>query len=153
MLQLVFYEGSQPKTFAERVIATRTRSRFVHAELLFSDGRSFSARAGRTPAVDVIRFPLQTDRCMFVCAPAVAHEDHIRKWCETQIGKRYDYFGLFLGFALPAGLHWNDDQDLWCSEAVTLAMQSDGWMPGDDPYIDPGALFARCMRLGWPVEL
>src|ERR1041384_603850 len=118
-MKLAFHKGS---AIFSRAIEYGTHSPYSHAELLFSDGLSFSARAERTPAVDIIA--PEFDRAWdFVTIPERYDEPAVRQWCEAQRGKGYDW-AEDIAFVLP--FIKEDSNKLMCSGCCTAALQRAG---------------------------
>jgi hypothetical protein len=102
--------------------------KYYHAELLFSDGLSFTSTQmdPGINAVDGCRFKRidynkHPERWDIIDIPADAiEEDRVRNFCRRQLGCRYDYAGC-VRFAIP---FWTEHKDKWfCSEVVTAALQ------------------------------
>lgn len=89
-----------------------------HVELLFSDGMMFSA----SQYEDRVRFKqhnFYSKSWMRIELPITSSQEAIvRDWCETQVGKKYDYLGI-LGFIIP---FIKDNPNKWfCSEVCDEA--------------------------------
>ena len=116
-MKIAFYRAKYG-TWFDKLIALITRSGFSHCELVFSDGTCFSASnrdgvrfatidftSGHWELVDVEVTPAQ--------------ESVIIAWCVRQEGSKYDWIGVFFGWA---GVHQSSK---WfcpeiCSEALMI---------------------------------
>ena len=108
------------------------RDAYSHCELVFSDGLWFSAdaRTGKVRFAKIIEDPLKWDFTE-VRLDTFA-ENKVRRWCERQEGKGYDYLGVFLAAGLYLGI---EDPDCWfCSEICTAALQQVGKLKGVKGY-------------------
>lgn len=117
MLTLAFYKGG--KTLFDKITKLRTNGEHTHVELLFSDGMSFSSSQwdGGT------RFKrIEYDPSKWDLVPVEGiDEGLVRRWCEKQVGKKYDWraiLGLMAGKSNPG-----DADKLFCSEACLAALQ------------------------------
>ena len=137
-MRLAFHKAG--RSIFSRLIRLKTRSIYSHVELVFSDGISFSAREQDHPAVEFIHVRFLPGEWDFIDLDVTQNEEYaIRQRCRSQVGKSYDWLGI-LGFVLPFGEH--DDDDLFCSEAVTRALQVIGYFPAIKPWtISPGKLY------------
>lgn len=132
-MHLAFYTGTR-KGFhglLNRAVRWWTRGPFSHVELVFSDGLAASASG-----VDHgVRFKdIQFDLARWVLVPIDGDEAQSRDWFKANLGKGYDYLGLF-GFLWRP---YNGERDrFFCSEAVALALgYPEGWR------FDPNTLAA-----------
>lgn len=98
------------------------RGGYSHVEIVFSDGLFFSA----SPREGVVRYKRISPDLRnwdFVDFPVSLEQEHeIRAWCDTQVGKKYDWAGVF-------GFVWDcrDDPDEWfCSKICGQAPKSVG---------------------------
>jgi hypothetical protein len=125
-------------SFYDFLIRLRTGSRYVHSEILFTNGVTWRIEPGDHPAVGFHtgeEYP--SDGWDLFCFPA-RNEAAIYEWARTQNGKAYDWIGI-LNYAFPFGE--DDDRDLYCSEGVTLALQKDGWLLDQNAkLVSPGKL-------------
>lgn len=142
-MKLAFHKGTEA---ISRVIEYGTHSPYSHAELVFSDNMSFSARAERTPAVDIIPFDGSDGLWDFVEIPATHYaEAPVRAWCETQKGKGYDW-AADIAFPLPF-VH-DDAHRLMCSGSCTAALQQVGLFKAFTPaQVSPGQLWVMATVL------
>lgn len=136
-MELVFFK--EPHSFIEKAICLKTHSPYYHVEIRFEDGWSWSSRAGQKPAVSFERYPLPENIVTVKINCSALDELKVRHWCRSQVGKSYDYLGI-LGFVVPFGEH--DDNDLFCSEGCSKALQQIGFFKSRKSYlISPGKLF------------
>lgn len=91
---------------------------FSHTELLFSDGKMFSAsQYSNSTRYTKHRFNEENWAYKHVVITS-EQEEIIRKWCDSQVGKEYDYAGA-AGFVIP----FRQARGKWfCSEVVTAAL-------------------------------
>ncbi len=143
-MKLAFHKGAG---LLSRLIEYGTHSEYSHVELLFEgDGRAFSARAERSPAVDIIVPDFSDGRWDFVQIPGRYSEAAARAWAEQQRGKGYDWAADF-AFAIP---HLPDDpaHKLICSGSCTAALQQTGLFREFRPdQVSPGQLYVMAMVL------
>lgn len=126
MIRLCFYRGSE--TFFGRMIRWRLNGPYSHVELEFSDGISWSAKAGEGVRYTCIAYQAQPSGWDFCSVDlTAAQESAVRTWCGHQVGRKYDWLGI-LRFAVP-WLH-DDADDYFCSEACCLALQQAGLLQG-----------------------
>lgn len=134
MLSLCFYKD--PGNFMNWGIRLVTRSKYSHCELLFSDGVSISSssRDGgvRAKTIDFSDGKWDIVRLFWFAKD----EGEVRKWAEAQIGRKYDWSGIF-GFIIKP-VHEND-QRMFCSEFCALAL---GFSPELAAKMSPGALYS-----------
>ena len=125
-------------SFFDWAIRLRTLSKYVHSELLFSDGATWRIEPGDQPSVH-FETGVVYDNANWDKIFIDVEEDMIRAWCVTQVGKNYDWVGI-LNFIAPFGE--NDDNDLFCSEGCTLALQQVGMLKTvTAKLVSPGALY------------
>lgn len=130
----------------DRLIGLWTRGDFSHAELLFSDGKprtqatcfSSSPRDGgcRFKDIDV------TDGKWTLVPLSVCMMDELKveEWCRTQVGKPYDWPGIF-GFVCWPFVR-QDPKRFFCSEVVVAALQQIGMFPGVSAWrVSPNRLY------------
>jgi uncharacterized protein YycO len=137
MLQLAFALGD-PKNFADAAIMRVTNARETHVEILFSDVWSWSSSQW-DGGVRFKRIAYSTAaKWRFVALPTV-DEAKVRAWCELQVGRPYDWWGLM---NMARGkFEGEPDRAMFCSDAVVQACQQDEVFFGvDSKLISPGAL-------------
>lgn len=111
-MQLAFYRGRG--RFVDWLIKYWTQGRFSHVEVVFSDGMCYSS-SPRDGGVRFKKIDLKDEK-WDVLEVDVGDETVVREWCKTQVGKGYDFLGIF-GFAILP--HRNDVQSnrrWYCSE-------------------------------------
>lgn len=111
---MAFYKSNRG-TFLDFLIDAWTGfGGFSHCELMFSDGMSFSS----SPREGICRFKdiKYDDKWIMIDLPYVGSlmESDIRFECSKEVGKRYDYFGIFFNFVIPLNL--DNKYKWWCSE-------------------------------------
>ena len=127
-MDLMFYIASQGD-YADKAIAWATWGRYSHVEIRFSDGMCFSSsgRDGGVRFKQINIAPANWDIVHLSVLP-VQEEAVIRAWCQTQVGKLYDWKGI-LCFFFPGDIQNNNKW--YCSEicAAALREQSIMWFP------------------------
>jgi hypothetical protein len=122
MMKVAFYKVSAPNAGAfDKLISFYTNSIYSHAELIFSTGLSFSSsiRDGGCRYKAIGFDPVSWD---YISLPYITpeREVEIKKFCNSQNGKGYDYVGLFLTQVFPFDL---EDPNRWfCTEIVARAL-------------------------------
>ena len=128
-------------TIYSRIICFRTFGKYSHSEIVFSDGRSFSADEsdGGTRWKDSIMDPDEWDFIDIPCNKT--QEKDIRKFCEGEDGLRYDMIGIGFSF-LPIPIGWQTAEKWFCSEICVAALQQIGYLVGYTPArISPNKLY------------
>jgi hypothetical protein len=143
MIQLAFYRGGPDERWVDLGIKVFSGlGEFCHAELVFSDGVSFSSTA-RDPSLDSagnakpdgtrfkrIDYSAHPERWMLIPVGMphgydgdegyAADEAAIRAFALSELDARYDYAGCFR-FVVP---FWRESPANWfCSEIVTACLQ------------------------------
>lgn len=122
----------------------RIKTKYSHTELIFpEDGISFSSSGYD----DGVRFKhikySHREWWDFVDVPWIDTKKKIqsvRDWCTSQVGKKYDYRGVFGWIILP--FRRQRDDCWWCSEICANAI----WM---NPFrILPGKMYRNHTRMG-----
>lgn len=137
----------------DKLIALRHLGRYSHSEAYFdlTDGRSWSS-SNRDNGVrwKTIEFDKKWE---LVELPVTAEQEaRIAMWCEAQVGRAYDWSGVFT-FVNPFRRH--KESDLFCCEAVVCALQTEGFFAGVDSWkVWPSRLhqMAKELRAGVPVQ-
>lgn len=108
----------------DRSIAWKTKSQFVHAELVLAGPlKSAECFSSRQPNGTGFAYIDLTDSRIWtvVALPVTQRQsDALQDFCDGCGHKSYDWLGI-LGFVLPWGEH--DDHDRFCSEICTEALQ------------------------------
>lgn len=137
-MRLAFYTGTRKGIHGllNRTVRWWTRGPFSHCELIFTAGMSASASG-----VDHgVRFKvIQYDPARWVIIPINGDEAQAMSWFVANMGKGYDYLGLF-------GFLWRPydgrKDKFFCSEAVAAALGfPDAWR------FDPNTLAAAIMKV------
>tara|TARA_R110000868_G_scaffold143817_3_gene362370 strand:- start:693 stop:1193 length:501 start_codon:yes stop_codon:yes gene_type:complete len=148
MVYLAFFKGKA--SFFGRLIRWWTRSPYSHVELAFpfesplfrhppgerwfivysSDEKDGGSRAKvidlRSRDWDLVPVP-------------VPDEAKVLQWCHANLGRRYDFLGIFGMVISPAR---DNPNRFFCSEFCLRAAQEGGWGHGTLPAkTSPGALF------------
>jgi hypothetical protein len=127
-MRVYFYKGK--KRLFDRLVSWWTKGDFSHVEIEFSDGYSYSSSV-RDGGVRKKKIDYKPEHWEILVIPNTTgmlvkkDEFHIKEFLEVQLGKKYDYFGLF-GFILPP----LDDipERYFCSELIADALDlPDAW--------------------------
>jgi hypothetical protein len=112
-MQVIFYVAKYG-TWQDGIVAHWTRGPYSHCELLFSDGMAFSSspRDGGTRFKQIEFKPHHWD--LYPLSVDGEKEAAIRLWCEGQLGKKYDWLGIF-GFVVKNSAI-QDPKKWYCSE-------------------------------------
>lgn len=116
----VIFLKKDPGIFAS-LIRLWTRSNYDHCELLFNDNLRFRAIDGSLSGYN--KAPIDPT-CWDVVNVNIdlIDEAKIKKWCDSEVGRAYDWVGIFFSQFLPFGWHSNDKW--FCSEIATAALQN-----------------------------
>lgn len=120
----------------DKLVSLWTRSPYSHCELIFSDGTSFSSssRDGGVRFKQVKYVSGRWDVMLF----ETEYEVEMRQWCDSQLGKKYDYLGILSHVIM---LPFIQDNSRWyCSEICSAALQIGNFYCGKTT-ISPGCLF------------
>ena len=133
MLRLAFYKD--PGSFINWAIRLVTRSKYSHVELVFSDGISISS-SNRDGGVRSKQIDYSDGKWDLIDLPKYSpYERAIRVWAEKQIGRGYDWPGVF-GFIFK-DIH-ADDTKMFCSEFCARALGLD---KDEAAHTSPGKLY------------
>ena len=147
-MKIIFYNGH--KTLFSHLIYFKQRyldgvskevAKYTHVELLFSDKVMYSS-SERDRGVRGRYMPKLKDHWDIVdIKMSESSEQKIRNWCESQDGLKYDITGIV--FAQILKTNWFLQDDEWfCSEFVTAALQEIGLCPNVAPHmITPADLY------------
>ena len=123
-----------------------TRHWTNHVDLVLDNGDVISA----LPPFGVQRWPqsvlIGAGRHHDITLPCTeAQRAHVLDFATRQVGKPYDYAGLFLFTLRPS---WNDPSRWFCSELCAAALIDAGIIayPGRIARVSPGRLFKWCSR-------
>lgn len=122
-MEVIFYKAKYGKLF-DKLIAFWTRGEYSHCEIRFSDGNNFSADSWENE-VRFKKFTPSSKKWDTLKIPDyIANEELCRKFCETQVGKKYDWLGIFLSQLIPLNIH--DKNKFFCSEIDAKALSEAG---------------------------
>lgn len=128
-MQIAFYKA-EGKIF-DKLIRWWTGGRYSHCELVFSDGVFFSS----SPRDGGVRYKtIQKDlgKWDFVGIRVDKFDENVlRRWCDSKVGRSYDWLGIALTQALPLGME--DPERYFCSEIIVDALQHIGRFKGFTP--------------------
>jgi hypothetical protein len=129
------------RSFVAGVIRWWTHSPYSHCELIFPDREWFSSdprdNGTRFKRPDNINY-MDWDYLEIATTPG---EDLIiQAWCVSELGCKYDWFGIFYSQFLH--LQREDPHKWFCSEICTAALQRIGSLKDIKPCTqNPGSLF------------
>lgn len=137
-MKLAFYHGPRSGWWklVTWLVRWRTRGRFDHVEVIFSDGITASASISHGG----IKFIADKDHSYtdWVIVDLAHDEARARRWFEKHQGAAFDLWGV-LGFLL--GFTRGHDDRWFCSEAVAAAIGlTEPWR------FDPNTLHAVVQR-------
>lgn len=152
-MQLCFYKARYGN-FWDKTISWFTGSVYSHVELRFSDGMCFSA----SPVESGVRFLYikLDERWDVIDLPNVSEEKEkeIRNWCETQVGKGYDWFAIFgyfygwlIGWFPLCNSRLDDSRYWYCSEICTYPLTKFGVLDYPVYRIPPGEVYKCTCKL------
>ncbi len=124
--------------------------KYVHVEFIFSDGAccSSSGRIGLNGKPQGVRFAylnLKLDHWdIFECPLSEGLESKLRAWCESKVGRLYDFLGI-IGFRM-FGVQ-DPDKD-YCSEFLNHGLASIGKMLYS-AMIGPNDFIEKWIALGY----
>ena len=163
-MELWFYKAEHGD-WKDRLIGWWTRGPYSHVEIAFSDGLCFSSspRDGGCRFVKIdpsdhwdslsLRQSMEDMTARFVqsrqagISPTTItniYERKIREWCETQVGKPYDWQAV-LGFTFqePA---FEDREKWYCSEVVLYAFNHFGLWKGNC-HLHPNQMYEEIVQI------
>ena len=136
-MKLVFYK---PIKFQDKLIAWYTKGPYYHAEIEFSDGMRVESSA-ESNGVSIYT-PKEDNYITVKFNILNANEDKVRKWCEEQMGCKYDWFGVVrfvVPFVKQSSTRW------FCSELIVAALQQIGFFANVKPHkLSPNDMFKVC---------
>ena len=127
-MTLAFYRAEHG-SLIDKIIDWTTGNRgFCHVELVFSDGRSFSSRAGEGVGFKDINYDSQKEagKWKIITFDVTPEQEAIMMaFAKSKVGKKYDYLG-----AIGVVLHNPDDPGhYFCSEIVSLTLMKANVLP------------------------
>lgn len=127
-VKLAFNKVNTNSNFYERLINKWTGDYgYYHVELIISEesNLSFSSREGKGVSYTSKYDYSNTDEWDLVDVEWIDKE-RIVQFCSSQVGKDYDWKGIFFNFILPFGVH---SRHKWfCSEIVAEALKFGGYI-------------------------
>jgi hypothetical protein len=122
MMKLAFYKSSAPNAgLFDKLISFWTQSPYSHVEIIFSTGLSYSSspRDGGCRYKAIKYDSLAWD---YVSLPYITteREIEIKKFCNLQNGKKYDWTGILLSQIFPLGIE--EPKKWFCSELVAKTL-------------------------------
>ena len=122
MMKAAFYKVSAPNAgWFDKLVSFWTRSQYTHVELIFSSGLSFSSsiRDGGC-RYKAIGYDSITWDYISLDYITPERELEIKKFCNSQTGKGYDFLGILLSQFIPFNIQ--DPKRWFCSEIVSKAL-------------------------------
>ena len=130
-------------TVWDRFVASYTWGPFSHCEIVFSDGLAFSS----SPRDDGVRYKLIEDIGgdhweLFNVELDAVREGNVRRWCDGQVGKKYDWVGLVCSLLAH--------NDKWfCSEVDLVALRVGNlFMDVNPARSSPNSWYKKCFAGG-----
>jgi uncharacterized protein YycO len=128
-MKLASYKASKGGLI-DRLIAVRHFGKYSHSELIFSDGTAWSS-SNRDHGVRFKKIDFDHKWDVLDLPISFNHEICVREWCRQQVGKGYDWDGIFT-FVNPFARQ--DEPKMFCSEACCAALQQAGLFMGINPW-------------------
>ena len=115
-MKVAFYRAEYG-TWFDKLIAKITGSEFSHCELVFSNGTCFSASNRDGVRFAKIDFK---EHWVLIDVPLTAEQEYaMLAWCTKQVNPKYDWLGVFLGWAgIQQSSRW------FCSEICAEALMA-----------------------------
>lgn len=138
-MTLAFYKG-QGDLF-DKMIRLWTRSPYSHTEIII-DGRWYSSspRDGRVRGRVIVPTPGHWDFAEVTMTESDTQK--VLSFLRSQIGKRYDWLGIFLSQIVPLGIQ--NPTRWFCSELCSAALKKGGMRLEKHPqWYSPGRLYER----------
>ena len=138
-MELMFYHAKYGD-WKDKVISWWTWGPYSHTEIRFPDGQCFSSSVRDGQQVRFKKIEVDPEHWTILQLP-LEETPEIRAYCDSQLGKKYDWLGIF-GFALfkeyDAGI--NNPKKWYCSEICAEILRHLGWT--DIPHkVSPNKLF------------
>ena len=150
MIKIAFYKGKG--NWADTLIRLWTRSPYSHCELVIDDGDellwiSSSPRDGK---VRILQNPsMNPNNWDYITIPNTVFADNqlIVKLVSPQLGKKYDWLGIFFTQFLP--LNIQDPNKWFCSEIVTYLLKKSilSTIKNKPAWYNPGRLYKELNRI------
>lgn len=122
MIKIAFYKG-EGRIF-DKLIRWWTKGKYSHCEIVFMDGLWYGADAWNNEVRYAYFLPDPANWDMIEISLAPKEELLVRAWCDSKVGKGYDYLGLILSQVIFLGI---DCANRWfCSELCVEALQQAG---------------------------
>ena len=121
MLQVAFNIG-RPEDLIDWTIAICTQSYCKHSELYFSNGQSFSSDPGYGGTHFTVRDYSDPNKWELVALPWITSdmEADIYRFCNQELGCRYDWKAVLLGWLITP---CNSINDWFCTELCLAALR------------------------------
>ena len=146
------FEIGDASNIIERIIEFRTSSNVCHAELLFSDGKTFSIDIQNGARYTDGKFVHYDAQHWIVVDVGAMNELALRAKCDELKGKHYDVIGLFAFLANSKDP--DADKRSFCSMlCVQILQEIEGiWKFVEASRISPGALLLMAQSWGEALE-
>jgi hypothetical protein len=140
-IKLAFYVASQGN-YQDKLIGWWTRGPYSHVEIVFPNGEWFSAST-RDKGVrfkKIVPGPMNWEYFIFNIQEQTVNE--IYSWCETQVGKPYDWLGAFgMGFKYPTKKLETTKNKWFCSEICSNPLIRANKLQLKTDQLSPNCLF------------
>ena len=145
MIQLAFYKGKGD--WSDKLIRLWTRSKYSHTELVIDDlWYSSSPRDGEVRIKYITPKPGHWD---FIEIDVTKEQkENMLNFFNSQIGKKYDFKGIFLSQVLPFNIQ--DPEKWFCSEIDSKALIISYVLKTSKPaqWYSPERLFRDALKIG-----
>lgn len=144
-MRFAFAKNGQ--SLVPKLIAFWTRGPYFHVEAIFSDNTSFGALP-----VGSMKTEYQKDKVYdpkywdFVDIPCTLEQEiELRKWCDTEVGCKYDWYGII--FSQVLGMRREHPTQWFCSEICVAMLQKLGYFMSKTPCtISPNKLYKMIFK-------
>lgn len=144
VLRLAFYKAKYG-TWHDKLISILTCGPYSHVEIIFTDGMWYSS-SPRDGGVRYKEIKPMLDHWDFINIKYDSKlyqmlENKIREWCNSQLGRKYDWTGALM----YRWLNTNRKTDKWfCSNLCTTALQQSNILTDIKPNNEsPNSLYRR----------
>lgn len=124
-MKLIFLASCSPYGL---LISKTTRSMWTHVIVAFDDGTTYEARAGKGVFKSTVQASMSNLKWTYahrVDEVVGVDDQKAREFCESQLGKGYDYLAL-LNFVWPFKINANVNDKWICSEFSNAAALAGG---------------------------
>ncbi len=137
-MKIAFLKG---KGILDRLIQIWTLSKYSHCEMVFTDGMTVGTSLGMpftvTKQTNAFYSPGLWDMVEVKLTPD--EEEKVKKFALEQVGKKYDWMGIYLSQILP--FRMQKTNKWFCSELCVASLQQVGKVSDIKPCrVSPGKL-------------